>query len=474
MPPWQTCRLVCGAGAGQYTEATFDSLTVQGDRSLETPSTQYADANGVQIAYQIWGDGAVDLIVVPGIVSHIEAMLDFVEYEAWLRRAARRFRVVVFDKRGQGLSERIDGVPSPEEKMDDIAAVMTAIGSKRAALFGQSEGAAISVLFAATYPERVRGIVLWGGFARFSNTDDYDLMFDDDVMLRSVKHWGTGASLLSFCQHHVDAPGFREKFAKLERLTCSPNEYRRMLETNMRIDVRPILSQVRVPALVMHRRDDKAIPVNNGRYLADNLPGAKYVEFAEGGHLQTLGDTELPMREIEEFLFGAQPVEPSTRTALSTVLFTDIVESSRRLGELGDSKWAEVLDRHDQVAGEIIAEYRGELIKHTGDGVLAAFDGPARGVRCALALVRAMADMSLEIRCGLHIGEVEWRRTDIAGMAVHIAARVIDVAAPGEVLATRTICDLVAGSGLVFDERGEHVLKGIAGDWALYAASPDS
>ena len=432
---------------------------------MEPAQTQYADAGDLQIAYQVWGRGEATLICVPGLISHIEIFQEIPEFGAWMARLTQRFKVVIFDKRGQGMSDRGAGVPGPEQRMDDITAVADAEGLARFALFGNSEGAAISLLYAATFPARVKAVAVFGGFARFANSNDYDLMFTEEQLLKSVRYWGTGASGYSFFRHRM--PAMREQIGRFERMCCTPNAYRKMLETNIQIDIRDLLSEVKVPVMVMHRRDDGAIPVANGRYLADHMPEAKYVEFAHGGHIPWMGDIEELIVELEDFLLDPASQRAEPQTQLSTVLFTDIVGSSEMLTALGDKQWRDVLDQHDRLAAQDIAHYQGTLVKNTGDGLLATFDGPARAINCAKALQASFASLDLEVRAGLHIGEVEPRADDITGLAVHVAARVMDKAGAGQVLITRTLADLIAGSGLSTETAGAHELKGLAGQWPL-------
>jgi class 3 adenylate cyclase len=442
---------------------------------LALPTTRYARSGELSIAYQVMGDGPVDLIVVPGIVSHVEFLHEFPAYTDYLRHLAAFARVITFDKRGQGLSDRVSDVPSLEQRMDDVAAIMEAIGSKRAALLGYSEGAPMSVLFAATYPERTSHLILYGGFARFTNTNDYEFMFSEEAMLKSVKYWGTGAFIKSLAPSRAKDPAIVAQFAKFERLSASPGAYKAALQQNALIDVRPILPNVRIPTLVLHSRKDVLIPVENGRYLASQIPRAKYIEYPEGDHAGFLTDMDVQRRlcgDIEEFVTGnRENVLPDLERVLATVLFTDIVDSTYRATQMGDHSWRRLLDEHDRTAQRVIEKHRGNLIKTTGDGILATFDGPARAIRCALAFESAATQIGLPLRAGLHTGEVEIRDGDIGGVTVHTAARVMAHSRPGEVLVSRVVTDLVAGAGLKFSDRGSHELKGLPGRWDLFAAS---
>jgi class 3 adenylate cyclase/pimeloyl-ACP methyl ester carboxylesterase len=441
---------------------------------LELPTTRYARSGDISVAYQTMGHGSIDLIVVLGIVSHVEFMHEIIPgWTDLLRRLAAFARVVTFDKRGQGLSDRMPGVPLLEERMDDVSAIMEAIGSKRAVLVGISEGAPMSALFAATYPERVSHLVLWSGFARYTNTSDFSLMFPEEVIFRLVKHYGTGAFIKALMPSRANDPVLVSQFAKLERLSASPGAFKALLQQNALIDVRPILANVRVPTLVLHCLKDRLVPVENGRYLALQIPGAKYVEYTDGAHGFFECDVPKLCGEIEEFVTGKrESQQPDFERVLATVLFTDIVDSTNRAVQMGDHSWHNLLDEHDRIARRMIEKYRGHLVKTTGDGILATFDGPGRAIRCALDFEAAAAQIGLPSRAGLHAGEVEIRDQDIGGIAVHAAARVMALSRPGEVLVSRVVMDLVAGAGLKFAHRGAHKLKGLPGRWDLFAASP--
>lgn len=441
--------------------------------SFQLPETRYARSGNVSIAYQVMGDGPIDLIIIPGLLSHIEFFHELAGYTDFLRRLAAFARVISFDKRGQGLSDRVAGSPTLDERMDDLDAVMKALGISRAALLGYSEGAAMSALFSATYPERVSHLILYGGFARFTNTDDYSHMFPLEQMLRSVKYWGTGASAKAFAPSLVDNPEAIKTWAKGERLIVSPSAYQAMLETNALIDVRAILPQLRLPVLVLHNEADMAVPVANGRYLAAHIPGARYIEYPAGDHRPwAQKNIEAIIGDIEEFVTGRREVVvDEIERVLATVLFTDIVDSTKQAVNLGDSNWHRLLDEHDQLARRTVEQHRGRLIKMTGDGILATFDGPGRAIKCAVALARDTARLGIRLRAGLHTGEVELRGEDIAGIAVNTAARIMSEARPCETLVSRVVTDLVAGAGVNFVPRGPCELKGLPGRWDLFAAS---
>jgi class 3 adenylate cyclase len=440
---------------------------------IQLPETRYARSGNVSIAYQVMGDGPIDLIMVPGLLSHIEFFHELPGYTDFLHRLAGFARVISFDKRGQGLSDRVAGSPSLDERMDDLDAVMKAVGVSRAALFGYSEGAAMSALFSATYPERVSHLILYGGFARFTNCDDYIHMFPLEQMIRSVKYWGSGASIKAFAPSLADDPEAVRIWAKGERLIVSPSAYQMMLETNALIDVRAILPQLRLPTLVLHNEADSAVPVANGRYLATHIPGARYIEYPAGDHRPwAQRNVEAIIGDIEEFVTGRrEAVVDEIERVLATVLFTDIVDSTRQAVSLGDNNWHRLLDEHDRLARRTVNQHRGRLIKMTGDGILATFDGPGRAIKCAVALSGGTARLGIKLRAGLHTGEVELRGEDIAGIAVNTAARIMSEAQPGETLVSRVVTDLVAGAGVNFSPREPCELKGLPGRWDLFAAS---
>ncbi len=445
---------------------------------LDLPVTRYARSGELNIAYQTMGDGPIDLIFVPGMTTHVEFLHEIPGYTDFLRRLAAFARVVSFDKSGQGLSDRAFGVPSLEQRMDDIRAIMDEIGSTRAVLLGCSEGAPINVMFAATYPERTSHLILYAGFARMTAAPDYPFMRSEEEWARRVEtvvaHWGTGTFGINVLLPSLaTAPNVISQLGKLERLTYSPGALRAMYRQNMLIDVRPVLPTVQVPTLVLHRRADVGVPVENGRYLASRIPGAKFIEYADcSDHFIFAGDWTSLCGDIEEFVTGhRETTVPNFDRVLATVLFTDIVDSTRRAAEIGDHAWHRVLDEHDRTAQQIVAQHRGNLIRTTGDGVLATFDGPGRAIRCAMAFEAVTARMGLPVRAGLHTGEIELRDGDIGGIAVHAAARVMAQAGAGEVLVSRVVTDLVAGAGLKFSERGGYEFKGLPGRWDLFAVS---
>jgi class 3 adenylate cyclase len=434
------------------------------------PETRYAISGEVNIAYQVMGEGPLDIIVVPGIISHVEFLHELRGYTAFMRRLSGFARVVAFDKRGQGLSDRVAGAPSLELRMDDVRAVMDSIGSTQAALLGVSEGCAMSVMFAATYPERISRLILFGGYRRRR-----DLPGDSEQRATQLmKSWGTGTMINRVAPSLATDPAAVAQFAKYERLAASPGAIKQFALLNASIDVSSLLQSVRAPTLVLHRHGDVQVPVEHGRDLAAGIPGARFIEYAGDDHIPYFGfgDREELLGDIEEFMTGHRDSSPEDiDRVLATVLFTDIVDSTRRATEAGDRAWRKLLDSHDELASQIVEKHRGALIKSTGDGILATFDGPARGVRCALALGTAAKQIGLPIRAGLHTGEIEIRGRDIGGVAVHAASRVMSQSQPDEVLVSRVVTDLVAGAGLNFAGRGSHELKGLPGRWDLFAAS---
>lgn len=431
------------------------------------PVTRYALSGEVNIAYKTMGDGPVDIVLVLGLISHVEFLHEFLGYTAFLRRLSTFARVVTFDKRGQGLSDRVSGAPALEQRMDDVRAIMDDIDLKRAILFGFSEGCAMSVLFAATYPERASKLMLFGGYTRHPVAGAIT-----ERILERVKAWGTGAMINAVITSMAGNPDAVAQFAKLERLSASPGAIKALMQMNVLIDVRSVCPVVRVPTLVLHRQTDALISAERGRELAAHIPDAKYIEYPGSDHAFFSGDVEAMLGDIQEFVTGERDSEAiELERVLATVLFTDIVDSTRSAAEAGDHAWRRLLDSHDQLAKQMVEKHRGSLIKTTGDGILATFDGPGRAVRCALALGTATRQIGLPLRAGLHTGEIEIRGRDIGGIAVHAAARVMAQCRSNEVLVSRVVTDLVAGAGLKFSERGSHELKGLPGRWDLFAAT---
>jgi class 3 adenylate cyclase len=431
---------------------------------FDLPVTRYAQSGDVNIAYQTIGEGPIDLIIVPGIVSHVEFAHEFPGYTHWLRRLAKFARVVTFDKRGQGLSDRVPGTVPLEERMDDLNAIMREIGSSRDALFGYSEGSAMSALFAATYPDRVSHLLPYGGFVKRTLPANF--------VENRIRGWGKGDVIRVLCPSIADDPEMVRLFGKFERLSASPGSIRGFMQLIGDIDVGPKLSTIRTPTLVLHRTTDAMIPVALGRQYAEGIPGAKFIEYPTGDHAPWVGDYDALAGDIEEFVTGRRETEDADiERILATVLFTDIVDSTRKAAEAGDRQWRRWLDEHDRIARQTVEKHRGHWIKSTGDGLLATFDGPGRAVRCALALGPAVRPTGLSLRAGLHTGEIELRGDDVGGLAVHAASRVMAQSEPGEVWVSRVVTELTAGAGLKFAERGARDLKGLPGAWELFAAS---
>ncbi|MBB4429340.1 class 3 adenylate cyclase [Bradyrhizobium sp. CIR48] len=430
--------------------------------------TRYVTSGEVFVAYQISGQDGPDLLMTPGFVSHLELSWENPNAARFLNDLGSFSRLIRFDKRGTGLSDRGVGVPHLDERIDDIRAVLDAAGSERAYLFGVSEGGPMSILFAATYPERVAGLILFGTYAR---TVGSSVPFDDFAGLeRDIRsNWGTGKSLPSFSPSAAAIPGAMERFAKFERSAASPSDVINLMRMNREIDVTAILPSIRVPTLVMHRRDDVRIRALAGRELGERISRARYIELPGSDHLAWSGDQDRLVEEIRQFM-GVFATAVDVDRVLSTVLFTDIVDSTRRASLVGDRQWRSTLEAHHAAVRSELERHRGREVKTTGDGFLALFDGPARAVRCAQRIVSAVRPLDLEVRAGVHTGEIELMGDDVGGVAVHIAARVAQHAKASEVLASSTVRDLVAGAGLKFVDQGPAELKGLAEPMRLFAA----
>ena len=435
---------------------------------MEPSRTQYAKNGDIHVAYQVFGEGEVDLILVPGFISHIENSWDEPDLAGWLRRLGSFSRVIMFDKQGTGLSDQGSELPGMDERMDNIRAVMDAQGVERAAIFGISEGGSLATLFAATHPDRSRALILYGAFARFKSWLPTQEALDR-LILYIDNDWGSGQSLPMFAPSRKDDLPFQHWWGKFERLGASPGAAKALMRMNSQIDTSDILASVNVPTLVIHRKDDVAVDVEGGQFLAERIPDAKYVELSGVDHLPWVGEnTNQILDEMAKFLTGEwRPVEADR--ILATVLFTDIVDSTRHAAELGDQQWREMLDRHNTMMHKNIVRFRGRAIKSTGDGFLATFDGPARAIRCASAASEAAREIGIEIRAGLHTGEIELIGDDIGGIAVHIASRVLGQAGANKVWVSRTVKDLVVGSGFDFKDEGTYKLKGVPGEWHLFA-----
>lgn len=435
-------------------------------RNLERPRTCYAKSGDLNIAYQVTGQGPLDLIVAPGYLSNVDMHWQMLGYEEWVARLTSFCRLILFDKRGSGVSDREAGESTIEERMDDLRAVLDAVGSEHAAVLGFSEGGPLAMLFAASYPERVRALVLWGTFP----CGEYVAETMTEFAHFADTAWGEGKTLQRILPALAHWPRAVESHGRFERASLSPRAARANLEWVWEIDVRRIATSLRVPTLVMHRADDQLVPLAGGRWLGDNIPGARFVELPGDAHAPWSGDIQLFGEELEEFLTGCRS-HAETDRVLATVLFTDIVGSTARAADLGDRLWQDLLRRHHTLVREQLHRYRGVEQDSAGDGFFATFDGPARAVRCAQRICEAVREMGLNVRAGVHTGECERRGEKLGGIAVHIGARVAAQAEPGEVLVSSTVRDLVAGSGLTFADRGVHQLKGVPGEWKLYAAA---
>jgi class 3 adenylate cyclase len=435
---------------------------------------RYAKSGDIHIAYAVEGDGPIDLVWIPPWVSQVEYLWAEPSLERVMARLTQFARVITFDRRGSGLSDPFFGAPTLEDQMDDVLAVMDAAGSESAAICGTLEGGPMAALFAATHPDRTDALVLYATFVRATWAPDYDWAWSaeerDRRMDQLIEHWGEGLVASGVAPSQAADPSFMEWAGRLERLAASPSTIRRILKLIGEFDVRDVLPSIRVPTLVMHRAGDTFIKVEHSRYIASKIPGARYVELEGDENMFPLGDSEALIGEIEEFLTGTRHEREPDRM-LATVLFTDICDSTSRAAEMGDRGWRFLLERHDALFRQALERHRGREVKRTGDGFLATFDGPARAIRCAASLTEAMGSLGLQVRAGLHTGELEVMDGDLGGLAVHIASRVMGAAGPNEVLVSGTVKDLVVGSGIEFEDRGERELRGVPGEWRLFAVT---
>ena len=434
------------------------------------PETRYAKSGELHVAYQVFGEGPIDLVYAPGFVSHAEIYWEDPTITRWLEGLARFCRVVMFDKRGTGLSDRVAEMPTMDERMEDVRMVMDAAGIERAAVTGISEGGPLAMMFAASHPERCHSLVLYGTFAKFSSwiatDEDFDHLID-----YIDNQWGSGLSMPLFAPSRAQDAAFQHWWGRFERLSASPSAAIKLMRMNREIDVSHILPAIQVPTLVIHREGDTLIDVDGGRYLADHIPNARYEEIPGVDHVPMSGDNMDHLLELyEEFLTGSKTAAIDFDRVLSTVLFTDIVGSTENAEAMGDVRWRDLLDAHDAAVRDELRRHRGTEVKALGDGFLATFDGPARAIRCAVAIAKAVKPLGIEVRTGLHTGEVELSEQDVRGIAVHIASRVAGLAQPGETLVSRTVKDLVAGSGIAFEDMGAHDLKGVPESWQLFRA----
>lgn len=432
------------------------------------PPIKYAKSGDVSIAYTVSGAGDFDLVVVPGYISNLDLFWD--RLAPTYERLGSFCRLILFDKRGTGVSDPVHEVATLEQRMDDVRAVMDEVGSERAALLGVSEGSAMSILFAATYPERVRALVLFGAMARSTEAPDYPWAPPVEALREAneliAPYWGQGVTAEIFLPSIADVPEIREFGEHLERLGASPAMREKYYQMFLDVDVRDVLGSVRVPTLVLHAHGDRVVNVRAGRFVAERIPGARFVELPGIDH--TLLANPAALDEVQEFLTGIRPPERVDRV-LSTVMFTDIVGSTERAAREGDARWRSLLEAQQRAVRGDLDRFRGREVKSTGDGFLATFDGPARGIHCGTSIVDSVRSLGLDVRVGLHSGEVEVIGEDVAGIGVHIASRVGSLAGAGEVLVSETVKGLVAGSGIAFEDRGEHELKGVPDTWRLFA-----
>jgi class 3 adenylate cyclase len=438
------------------------------------PETRYARSGDAGIAYQVFGEGEIDLVVAFPFVSHLDLLWESPAQARFMRRLGSFARVIAFDRRGVGLSDPVADGATLEERMDDARAVMDAAGSERAALFGMSEGTTMCMLFAATHPERCSALVLWGGMARSTWAEDYPWAPEKEALLEAEDElmspfWGQGTSIEVFSPSLADDPKSREAQAKLERQAASPMRVEQLFKTFLDTDVRDTLSLIQTPTLLLQRRGDHAVNYRAARWLAEQIENSRYVELEGVDHFPWVGDGgNEALDEIEEFLTGVRP-GPAPERVLATVLFTDIVDSTRLATELGDRRWRELLEEHQKLTRERLERFEGREVKTTGDGFLAIFDGPTRAAECARAIADDMPALGIEVRAGLHTGEVERMGEDVGGIAVHVAARISALAGAGEVLASRTVRDLAVGSTVEFAPFGTHALKGVSDEWEIYS-----
>jgi class 3 adenylate cyclase len=442
---------------------------------VSAPPVQYAANGDVHIAYQVIGDGPLDVVFVMGALTNLNVLWEDPDYRRFCERLASFSRLILFDKRGMGLSDRVRA-GTLEERMDDVRAILDAVGSESAALMGVSEGGPMSILFAATYPERTRALVLCGAEVKEETTGDwpwgentregFEQAMDID---RIVERWGKGGGVAYFAPSRADDERLQQLAGRMQVESASPHDAVAFMRMAFEIDIRHVVPYVNTPTLILHRTDDKVCHVENARWLANEIQGSRYVERPGADHLPWIDGDDF-LDEMQEFLTGVrEPAQPERM--LATVMFTDIVGSTDRARELGDRRWRDLLERHNEVIRRDLERFRGVEIDTAGDGFFATFDGPARAIRCACSLVENVRGIGLDVRSGLHTGECELSAGSVRGIAVHTGARVASVASPGEVLVSSTVKDLVAGSGIEFTDRGVHELKGIPGEWRLYAAN---
>jgi pimeloyl-ACP methyl ester carboxylesterase len=443
---------------------------------IDAPAIRYVDCAGVKIAYQVFGEGGLEVVFVPGGISHLDLAWQDRRYQRMMQRLTAFARVTAFDKRGMGASDPMPRPPTLEERMEDIGAVMDAVGIEQAAVLGLSEGASSAALFAATFPQRTRALVLCGAFPGGAGITDPEPDFPAAVMRefweKTVAPWkdrfGQGITLELFAPSLAGDERAVAAMATFERLATTPAMFRAMIDGVRDLDVRPILSSISAATLVIHRREDPT-PIEGARYMASRIRGAKLVELEGDDHLPWLGDMDALVDEVQEFLTGAPPTRARAERRLATVLFTDIVDSTDHAAKMGDRRWRALLEDHHDAMRALVERFDGRLVKTIGDGTLALFDGPARAVECAREGVRDAARLGIELRAGVHAGECELMGDDVGGIAVHVGARIAALAGPDDVLVSSTVKELVAGSELTFADRGMHELKGVPAEWRVYS-----
>ena len=440
------------------------------------PETRYARSGNLHIAYQVAGEGPVDLVFVHGWISHIEHLWEEPSRARLLNRLASFSRLILLDKRGTGLSDPVplDKLPTLEERMDDLRAVMDAAGSQRAALLGTSEAGALNLLFSATHPDRTAALILLNSYARLTWAEDYPCGIrsnDAERLLEAIESgWGKGVAFEALVASQSDNEVMRNWWARYQRQAASPGTAVTLLRRAFDTDARGVLSAISVPTLILHKAGDPFTGPEHGRYLAERIPAARYVELTGIDHLFFAEDSARLVAEIQEFLTGVRDASEPDRV-LATVLFADIVGSTELAAKMGDRRWQDIIQSYYAAVRDELARFRGTEINTAGDGMFASFDGPARAIRCGRAICEAVRGLGIDVRIGIHTGECELIAAKIGGIAVHIGARVAALAQPGEVLVSTTVRDLVAGSGLQFEERGIHTLKGVPGAWPLYAVA---
>jgi pimeloyl-ACP methyl ester carboxylesterase len=438
------------------------------------PETRYAKSGDLSIAYQVFGEGPVDLVYVPGWVSHLELIWDDPHLSRFFRRLSSFARVITFDKRGTGLSDpvSVENLPNIETRMDDLRAVMDAVGSRSATLFGHSEGGAMCMFFAAVYPDRTDGLILTGSYAKRTRAEDYPwgpTLESRTALVKEVEQtWGGVEDLRLLAPSRADDPAFQKWWGRYQRFSASPRAAASLMAMNSQVDVRSVLGSITAPTLLLYRQGDPDVSVEEGAYIQNAIEGARLEVLPGSDHLFWAGDIDLMLDEIEEFATGERGASDPDRR-LTTVMFTDIVGSTQKAASLGDSEWRRVLENHNQLVRSELDRWRGVEVGTAGDGFLATFDGPIRALDCGLSIQTAVESLGLQVRIGIHTGMVEVLGDDVAGLAVHIGARIGAAAGAGEVFASSTVKDLVAGSGFLFEDRGLHALKGVSDEWQLFA-----